>query len=129
MTTSKATSRFTVPTTHVLPNLPAWRSPATRYSVPNVNTSQLVSQGFSAAPNMSSDNNTTVSQVVPVTSSGTVYYLNPSSRPNIFRGAIPIRFYSRAPMSIERPEVVSAGSVAAPRLAPTCFAVQKYLNF
>ena len=123
--TSKRNSCFTVPINHVLPNLSAWTFPTTGCAVPNVTISQWAPQGPSEVPNTSSDNNTTVPQLVPVTSGGTVYYLNPSSGPNLVQGAMPTNVSSTAPMSIGAPQVVPALSNATPRTEPTASTVQE----
>ena len=118
---SKPTSSFTMPTNHVLP---AWSFPTTGCSVPNLALSQFAPQGLSRAPSTNSDNNTTVPQVAPVTSGGTVYYLNPSSGPNLVVGAISINASSKAPISIGGPAVVPTVSIATTRTKPTAFTVQ-----
>ena len=68
----------------------------------------------------------TMLQVVPVTSGGIVYYLNPSARPNLLGGAIPLKVSSAAPMSVgeHEDEVVPAVSIATPRTEPTAFTAQ-----
>ena len=71
--TPKPNSCFTVPANHFLPNLPACTFPTTRCAVPNAAISQLAWQGFSRASNRNGYNNSTVPQVVPVASVGTVY--------------------------------------------------------
>ena len=73
---------------------------------------------------MNSDNNATVPQVVLVTSCGTVYYLNPSLRPNLVEGVQPSNVSLTAPTTVRRPEVVPAESTATPRTEPTAFTVQ-----
>ena len=109
LTTSKPNSSFTVPANLVLPNLLAWTFPTTGSSVPNVTISQSAAQGLSRAPNMSSDSNATDPPVVPVTSGGTVYYLNPSSGPKLVGGAVPINFPSTAPMTVTGPKLYPLG--------------------
>ena len=78
------------------------------------------SKGLPGAPKTNNDNKTTVPQVVPVKSGGTVYYLNPSSGP-IFGGAMLINVSSTAPMSVRGPVV----SIATPRAESTAFTVQE----
>ena len=102
--TSEPNSCFTMPAIPVLPNLSAWSIATTGVAVPSVAVSQLASQGLFRAPNTKSDNKTIVAQVVPVTSGGTICYLNPSSGPNLVGGPMPIDIFSTAPMSIGGPE-------------------------
>ena len=121
--TSKTTSSFTAAVNHVLPNLSAWSFPTTRCPVPTVYTSLSAAQGLARAPNAHSDNNATVPQMVPVTSGGTVYYLNPSSRPN-FVVVIPSNVSLAAPVTARGPEVVPTVSIATPCTEATAFTVQ-----
>ena len=61
---------------------------------------------------MNSDNNARVPKVVPVTSSDTVYFLNPFSGPNLVEGVMPINVSPTAPTSVGVPELVAAVSNA-----------------
>ena len=106
-------------------NTSAWRFPTARCSVPNVITSHSAAQNFSAAAIMSSDNKATVPPVVPVTSSGIVYHLNPSSEPNNFGGAVPINvFFSTESTSIGGTEILPARGIATPRTDLAVFTIQ-----
>ena len=87
--------------------------------------SQSAPQDFSRARNTKSDNNTTVPQVVPATIGGTVYYLTPSSGPNLVGDAMPTNVSSTAPLTVGGPKAVPAVSIATPRMAPTAFTTQK----
>ena len=80
--------------------------------MPNFKTSQSYAQGLSRAPNVNSDNNATVPQVVPVTSGGAVYYLNSCSGRAIFRNLMPPNVCSTALVKIEVPDVVPTESIA-----------------
>ena len=71
-----------------------------------------------------SDNNATVPQVVPVTSGGTIYYLNPSSGPNLVGGAMPINVSSAALTTVGGPEVVPTEFIATARTERTAFTAQ-----
>ena len=122
--TSKPNSCFAVPANHVLPKLSAWTFPATRSAVPNVAISQSTQQGLSGAPSTNTDNNTTVPQVVHVTSDGTVYYSNTSSGPNFVGIPVPINVYSAAPVTVGGPEVLPTVFIATPPTEPTAFMVQ-----
>ena len=81
-------------------------------------------QGFSRPLKTDSDNNATVPQVVPVTSGGTFYYLNPSLGPNLAGGAMPINVSSTTPMTIGVPGLVPTVSIAKLWTEPTAFMVQ-----
>ena len=109
LTTSKPNSSFTVPSNLVLPNLLAWTFLTTGCSVPNNAKSQSAAHGLSRAPNMSSDSSATVPQVVPVTDGGTVYCLNPSSRPNFVGGAMSINFSWTALTTVGGPKLYPLG--------------------
>ena len=119
--TSEPNSCFTVPSNHVLPNVSAWTIPTTGCAVPFVAIAQLALQGLFRAPNTNSDNNTMAPHVIPVTSGGTVYYLNPSSGPNLVGGPMPNNVCSTAPMSVGGPKVVPIVSIATPRTEPNAF--------
>ena len=121
---SKPNSSFTVPAKHILPNLSAWIYPTIGCSVSHVARLQSAPQGISRAPNTDIDNNATVPQVVPVTSGGTVYYLNLSSRPKIVGRAMPIIVSLTAPMAVGRSEVVPTEFIATTRMEPTALRVQ-----
>ena len=84
----------------------------------------MATQCLSRGANMNSDNNATVQQVVSITSSGTVFYLNPSSGTNIVGGTMPNNVSSTALMSVGEPKVVPARSDATLRLEPTVFTKQ-----
>ena len=120
---SKATSSSAVPAKNVLPNLSTWRFPTTGCSVPNFTISQSAPQGLSGAPNKSSDNNAMVHRGGHVTSGGTNYYLNPSSRLNIVGGAKPDNVSVAALTTVRGPEDVPAWSISMPRPEPTAFTV------
>ena len=83
-----------------------------RSSVPNIAKSQSAPQGLSGAQNMKSGNSSTVPQVVPVTSGGTIYNSNTSSWPNLVGGAVPNNVSFKAPMTVGGTLVVSAESIA-----------------
>ena len=94
--TRKANSNFAMPVNQVLPNMSASTFPTTGCSKPNVPVSQWAPQGLSRAPILNSDSNATVPQVVPVTSGGTVYYLDTSSGSNLVGGVMPSNVSSPA---------------------------------
>ena len=125
----KSTSTYTVPANHVLPNLSLWRLPTARCSVSNVTSIHSTPQGLSRAPNinapnMNGDNNDTVLQMVSVTSVDTVYYLNPTSGPNLVDGAMPNNISSKAQTNVWGTKIMPARAMARSRAEHTAFIVQ-----
>ena len=72
----------------------------------------------------SDNNNARVLQVVPKKYGGIVYYLNPSSEPNLLGGAMPGKVSLTAPKTFGGPKVVPGGSTVTLRTEPTAFTVQ-----
>ena len=105
-------------------SLSAWRYLTTKCPVPNDNTFLSAAKGLARAPNAHSDNNAAVPQVFPVTSGGTVYYLNPSSGQKFVGGAIPINVPLAPLLTAVGPQVVPNGSIATPRTETTAITAQ-----